>query len=114
MSKKRDEIQKEDKWNVEAIFENDTQWDNEYNSLKNDIKIIASFKGKLKDGYKNLLELIQTEIDLSRRLGKLYTYAHMKHDEDGKNEKYKDYFDRAFNLSSDFDELSSFINPEII
>ena len=114
MAIKRDEIQKKDRWNVEAIFENDQLWEDEYNKLKDDIKAITTFKDRLASGYKILLELINTEINLSRRLSKLYTYAHMRHDEDGKNELYKGYFDRAYNLMSDFDELSSFINPEII
>ncbi len=114
MSVKRDEIQKEYKWNVEAIFKTDALWNEEYNSLKNDIKVISAFKGKLKEGYKNLLDLIKKEWELQIRLGRLYTYAHMKHDEDGKNEKYKDYFDRAYNLTSDFDEITSYISPEIV
>ena len=34
MAKKRNEIKKEDKWNVEAIFKNDDLWNKEYKSLK--------------------------------------------------------------------------------
>ncbi len=114
MTKKRVEVKKEDKWNVEAIFKNDLLWEAEHKLLKNDIKIILKFKGKLKDSAKILKEMIDADVELNRRLDLLYTYSHMKHDEDIKNEKYKTFNDLAYNLFIEYTELSSWITPEIL
>ena len=41
---------------------------------------LTEFKGKLGDSADNLLEALQYEDEISMRLGKLYTYAHMRYD----------------------------------
>ena len=114
MAKKRSEVKKEDKWNTEAIFATDDLWNKEYKSLKNDINKINDYKGKLKDSVKILKDLIETDVSLNRRLDRLYTYSHMRHDEDIKNEKYKTSYDLAYNLFVEYSELSSWITPEIL
>ena len=114
MAKKRSEVKKEDKWNVEAIFATDDLWDKEYKLLKNDINKINDYKGKLKDSVKILKDLIEADVSLNRRLDRLYTYSHMRHDEDIKNEKYKTSYDLAYNLFVEYSELSSWITPEIL
>ncbi|MBN2546394.1 MAG: oligoendopeptidase F [Spirochaetes bacterium] len=114
MPKKRSEVDKNDKWNIEALFENDEKWQNEYNLLKNEIKNIIRFKGKLKESEKNILDMLEYSVEIARRIDKLYTYAHMKHDEDIKNDIYKSQYDIAINLYTDFSEISSYIEPELL
>jgi len=80
MAKKRGEVKKEDKWNVEAMFATDELWEKEHNLLKKDINNINNFRGKLKDSEKIIKEMIEIDIELNRRLDLLYTYAHMRHD----------------------------------
>ena len=111
---KRTEVKKEDKWNVEAIFQDDSLWEKELDSLKNEIKKITYLKGKLKDSSGNIKKVIELDVSLSRRLDRLYTYSHLKNDEDTKNEKYKTYHDRAYNVCIEYSELSSWITPEIL
>ena len=103
MAKKRSEVNKEDKWNIEAIFKNDDLWDKEYKALKNDIHKISNYKGRLKDSAKTLKDLIKTDVSLNRR-----------HDEDIKNEKYKSFYDLTYNLFIEYSELSSWITSEIL
>ena len=114
MAKKRSEVKKEDKWNVEDIFTSDDLWDKEYSSLKKDIFKINDYKGKLKNSVYILKDLIGTDVSLNRRLDRLYTYSHMRHDEDIKNEKYKTFYDMAYSLFVEYSELSSWITPEIL
>ncbi len=114
MAKKRSEIKREDKWNVEAMFATDELWEKEHDLLKKDIYKINNFKGKLKDTEKNIKEMIEADIEINRRLDLLYTYAHMRHDEDIKNEIYKTCYDKAYNLFIEYSEISSWITPEIL
>jgi len=114
MPKKRSEVDKNDKWNIETLFDNDEKWQNEYKYLKKEIKNITKFKGKLKKSEANILEMVEYSVDVSRKIDKLYTYAHMKHDEDIKNDTYKSQYDLAINLYTDFSELACYIEPELL
>lgn len=114
MIKKRSEIKKEDKWNVEALFETDEKWQLEYNSTKEEIKEITKFKGRLHESPKIIAEMIETLVYLSRKIDKLYVYAHMRNDEDIKEELHKNQYNLAINLSTEFSELTSYIEPELI
>jgi len=114
MPKKRSEVEKNDKWNIEALFENDEKWQNEYNNLKKEIKKISDFKGKLKNSEKIIFDMLEYSVEISRRIDKLYTYAHMKHDEDIKNDIYKSQYDLSINMYTDFSESASYIEPELL
>ena len=114
MSKKREEVDQKNKWNVENIFLNDKLWEQELENLKKDIRDITQYKGKLSESDILLKNAIEKNIELERRLGKLYTYAHMKHDEDSKNEIYKTFYEKAYTLSVSYDEISSFFTPELL
>ncbi|OHD17244.1 MAG: oligoendopeptidase F [Spirochaetes bacterium GWC1_27_15] len=114
MPTKREEIKENDKWNVYAIFANDNLWEEELKVLQEEIKKITQFKGKLKDSAKIIKDTVDFSISLDLKLGKVYTYAHMKHDEDSKNETYKNSYEKAYSLAISYDELSSWITPELI
>jgi len=114
MPKKRAEIKKENKWNVEKLFKNDIEWENELGKLHKDVLNIIQYKGRLEESSFLLKNMIETMIELDRRIDKLYTYAHMRHDEDTRKEKYKKFHDQAYNLYVEYSQLSSWIEPEII
>ena len=114
MAKKRNEIKKDDKWNVEAIFKSDKLWEKELKVLEEDMQKIIQFKGKLEQSAIIIKNMIETNIELDRRLDKLFIYAHMKNDEDLKNEKNKKYYELAHNIYIEYSQISSWIIPEII
>ena len=114
MAKKRNEIKKDDKWNVEAIFKSDKLWEKELRVLEEDMQKIIQFKGKLEQSAIIIKNMIETNIELDRRLDKLFIYAHMKNDEDLKNEKNKKYYELAHNIYIEYSQISSWIIPEII
>lgn len=114
MSKKRTDIKKEDKWNIEYLFKNDDLWEKELESLQKDVLNIVQFKGRLEESPIIIKEMIEKMITLDRRIDNLYTYAHMRHDEDTRKEKFKKFHDLAYNLYVEYSQLTSWIEPEII
>ena len=46
MTKKREEVKKEDKWNVEALFATNQDWEKKYNEAKEAIKDITKFNAQ--------------------------------------------------------------------
>jgi oligoendopeptidase F len=61
-----------------------------------------------------LLGFIELDIELSRKIDKVYLYSHMKNDEDLKNDKYKSFYDKAVNLYTKYNELTSWFVPELL
>ena len=56
---------------------------------------------------------LEYDTALSRELEKLYTYAHLKSDEDKSNQFYLGMYQKVVNLYTRISEASSFITPEI-
>ena len=50
---------------------------------------------------------------MSRRIERLYTYAHLKSDEDKSNQHYLGLHQKALNLYTRASEMASFMTPEI-
>lgn len=111
--KSRDQINPADKWAVEDIYVSDELWQTDFDELRPKLVQIQDFKGKLSSA-KQLKAALDLYFDLSRQLDKIYTYTHLKLDEDTTNASYQDKRTRAQNLYVDFMKFSSFIQPEII
>ncbi|HET7629732.1 MAG TPA: oligoendopeptidase F [Bacillales bacterium] len=111
---KRSEIAVEDKWNLEAIFETDEAWEKEFAEVKGLLPGIAKYQGKLGKSAATLYEVLQLQDEISRRLGQLYTYAHMRSDEDTANAFYQDMNDRVASFAARVSSALSFIVPEIL
>ncbi len=111
---KRDEIPVEDTWNLEDIFETDERWEEEFKQVKQLIPEIDQYQGRLGDSAETLYEAMQLQDEITMRLGKLYTYAHMRYDQDTTNSFYQGLNDRAANLATDTSSHLSYIVPEIL
>ncbi|CAM4091805.1 oligopeptidase PepB [Bacillus manliponensis] len=110
----RSEVEEKYTWRLEDIFKTDADWENEFQEIKGVIPKLAEYKGKLGDSAAALLEALQYEDEVSMRLGKLYTYAHMRYDQDTTNSTYQALNDRAKNLYSQASSAMAYIVPEIL
>ena len=110
----RNEINEKDTWDLSTIFETDQKWEEELALLTEDTKEAASLEGHLLDSAKSLLNITERYLDLSRRLEKLYVYAHMKNDQDTRVAKYQEYYAKAMTLYSQLDQVFSFYEPEFM
>lgn len=110
----RNEINEKDTWDLSTIFETDQKWEEELALLTEDTKEAASLEGHLLDSAESLLNITERYLDLSRRLEKLYVYAHMKNDQDTRVAKYQEYYAKAMTLYSQLDQVFSFYEPEFM
>ena len=110
----RNEINEKDTWDLSTIFETDQKWEEELALLTEDTKQAASLEGHLLDSAESLLNITERYLDLSRRLEKLYVYAHMKNDQDTRVAKYQEYYAKAIALYSQLDQVFSFYEPEFM
>lgn len=110
----RNEINEKDTWDLSTIFETNQKWEEELALLTEDTKQAASLEGHLLDSAESLLNITERYLDLSRRLEKLYVYAHMKNDQDTRVAKYQEYYAKAMALYSQLDQVFSFYEPEFM
>ena len=113
MIPKRDEIPDDHKWDLTPLFEHVESWEKLYTQTENELESYHSFRGRLGVSLTVLTEALEFHLSVSRRVEKLYTYAHLKSDEDKSDQFYQGLYQRAVNLFTRTSELSSFITPEI-
>ena len=87
---KRSDVELSQTWDLTSIFKNDEEWEKE----------ILKYENIMVENIDNLKATLKLDEDLSKRMDKLYTYAHLKGDEDSTNSKYQEYNNRALSLYS--------------
>jgi oligoendopeptidase F len=110
----RSELPVDDTWRLEDIFTNDEEWEQEFQDVKKLLPAVQDYQGKLGESAEELFSALQYQDQLLERLGKLYTYAHMRYDQDTANSFYQGLDDRIKNLYSQAGSALAFIVPEIL
>ncbi|MBR3063768.1 MAG: oligoendopeptidase F [Exiguobacterium sp.] len=110
----RQQVPVEETWNLETIYSSDEAWESDFQALKEKVPALIGFKGRLGESAETLYEALQLRDDLSRQLHKLYTYAHMRYDEDTANSHYQALNDRAGALASQVSAQLAFMTPELL
>ncbi len=116
----RKDISLKDKWNVESLYPTLEAWEKDFKIWAGEEKQgirwpnLASYKGRLGKEAEILKELIAACFAIDRHLSKLYTYAHLRHDEDVTNDVFKNCYIRISSLCHTFQEEVSWIQPEIL
>jgi oligoendopeptidase F len=111
---KRDQVPVERTWRLEDIFETDKAWEQELEAVKELYPAISEFQGKVTESAETLLKLLKLQDEISGRLAKLFTYAHMRYDQDTTNSFYQELNNKAETLLTQASSTMSFIVPEIL
>ncbi len=110
----RDEQKLENTWDLTTIFASDEDWERAFKKLEGYLGREEEVKGKIGDSAQHLLEALLLDTEIDEQLGKVYVYAHLKHDQDTSNAKYTAFEQRAANLASQFSARWSFMLPELM
>ena len=118
MSKTRNEIPQQDRWNVEALYPDFSSWQKEFEAScqpdkESKWKEIQTFRGRLGESPETLKEALNTLFNVDRKLSQLYTYAHLRHDEELTQDLPKSNFVRITTLLHDFAKETSWFEPEL-
>ena len=109
----RKEVPDKDKWDLSPLFKNDQAWLKNYLEIEKKISGYSNFSGTLTKSLKHFKKVLDFDLDISRQIEALYTYAHLKNDEDKSNQLYLGLYEKAISLYTRASELASFITPEI-
>ncbi|WP_100330593.1 oligoendopeptidase F [Bacillus xiapuensis] len=110
----RDEVPEELTWRLEDIFSSDDEWEKEFQAVKELCAKAQTFQGTLGASAEQLYQFFTYQDELLERMGKLYTYSHMRYDQDTTNSHYQGMDDRAKNLYTQIAQALSFAVPELL
>ena len=116
--KERSEMPIKDCWNIGALYRDVEQWENDFRVWGRPDAVLrypeltaSSFDLTNIQDVKKMLDLY---MQIDRRLGLIYTYAHLKHDEDAAEEISKKSYMQALRSLYAFQEEVSWIEPAFL
>lgn len=110
----RNEIPEDQTWDLTVIYKTDDRWEEEYNTTEKSLDEVKQYQGQLDTDAETFLKALESMLNLSRRVSKLYVYAHLKNDQDTANSTYQAMNDRARYLAALSQEATSWFEPEVI
>lgn len=111
---KRNDVVTEHTWNLESIFPSNEQWEHTFQALTGRLPELEALKDTLAQSGQALLNVLQKRDAVFEELGRLYSYASMRKDEDTTNNTYQGMADRAMQLYVRAATAISYIEPEIL
>ncbi|MFS0688443.1 oligoendopeptidase F [Sporosarcina sp. 179-K 8C2 HS] len=110
----RDQVKVEETWRLEDIFPTDEEWEQEFKEIEELSGKAETFKGTLNQSADALFEALSYRDTIYQRIGKLYTYAHLKGDQDTTNSFYQAMESRAKTLYVKISTALSYFTPELL
>jgi oligoendopeptidase F len=118
-TQERSAIAKEFQWNVETLYSSWEEWKldlDKWGRGESDPHWpeLVPFRKSWKEGPEHLKALIELSCEIDRNLSKLYTYAHLRHDEDTSEEAAKKAYSRIVTLLYAFRQETAWMEPELL
>ena len=111
---KRQEVSVELTWDLTKIFADDAAFDTAYAALSEELTKAPTFQGTLGQGAAAFLAALTYMLDVSRKMEKLYVYAHLKNDQDTADAAYQGMYARASALAAQTGEAVAWFEPEVL
>ncbi len=112
--KKRDQIDKKYKWNIEDMFSDETQTDKDLEDVLAQTEEFSGFAGRLTESASTLLDALKARDAIWMKLEKVYVYARMRRDEDNSKSQYQAMTDKCNSVIARVSAAMSFFTPELL
>lgn len=119
MTRTRTDVLIEDQWDLDSLYPSLKDWERDFNAFINlqqkpHWPQIGAYRGTLKQGPQKVKEALQTILELERKLVKLYTYVHLRHDEDIAQSTFKAAYEQAVAAIHYFSQETAWLQPELL
>ena len=111
---KRDQVAVEDTWNLSLMYADRDVWEADVKLAQEMGKKLAAREGHVCDSARSLLETLQQNTDLYRKLGHLDVYVSCLSDQDTGNDTHQEMSQRFCSILAGIQSSISFITPEIL
>ena len=110
----RDQVPLHLTWDTTVIYPNDDAFEAAFKACSESVAKAASFKGTLSVSAEALKSALDYRNNLMMQIETLYTYAHLRSDEDTANAFYQGLQSRARSLYAQIAEALSFYDTELL
>ncbi|MGV7220093.1 MAG: oligoendopeptidase F [Nitrospinales bacterium] len=101
-------------WNLSDLYDDTQSWEKDFESLQSQLLDYSSLQNTLHQSPANLKTVLDFDMKISRKIENLYTFAHLRNDED-KTENYNQtIIDKVTGLITKVRQARSFINTELM
>jgi oligoendopeptidase F len=111
---RREDIDQKYKWNLNDIYGDWKEWDTDLEKVKELMKEIPKYRGKIKDSPKEFMNLIKMEDELSKLTDEIYLYPYLMRDLDSTDEEAAKRLQEIMALYTQYSATVAWINPEIL
>lgn len=112
--KQRSDIDAKFKWDIEAMYPDEAQWEKDIADCVLAAEKFTRFQGKVTDSSEILLEALDEKDKIWRKLEHAFVYAAMKKDEDNRVDKYQSMDDKCGSAIAKVSAAMSFFAPELL
>lgn len=112
--KARSEINSKDKWDIEAMYPDEANWETDLQTALQKTQEFAAFAGSLTNDSDSLLAALTLRDEIWQTLERAFVYARMRRDEDNTSEKYQAMTDRIGTELAKVSAAMSFFTPELL
>ncbi len=110
----REALPVDDTWDLHGLYASGETWQADFQSLESQLDQYASFQGTLGESAAKLKACLEFDMMFSRTLEKVYTFAHLRNDEDKTNNHHQGNYEKVTRLMTRTQQARSFINVEIM
>lgn len=109
----RNKIDAKFKWDLDSIYKNDAEYDRDIEKAKEITDKELSYKNRVLESSKTLLEIMDYELECERLVNKLYIYANLHYSLDTRDAHWTSCIASLMDLYSDLGTKTSFISTEL-
>jgi oligoendopeptidase F len=109
----RSEVAEEYKWDLEAMFADDDEWEAAYEAVQERLAELDAYEGRVTESAETLQAVLERREELMREVSNVVAYARMRRDEDTTDQQYQALYARAESLSAQASSAASFVEPEL-
>ena len=112
--KNRSEVDPQLSWDLTKLYKNAEEWEKEFATLEEKLEKFLAYKGRLSESAQTLFDAYKASDDFEIVLDRLYTYAHLKSDEDTADSVNKSRLDRISEKAAVFSAKCAWFSPELL
>ncbi|MGI6368923.1 MAG: oligoendopeptidase F [Anaerolineae bacterium] len=112
--KSRDQIPARFKWNLEALFPTEADWEAEMSEVQAQLPAVQAFQGTLAQGPATVARWLELAQKLERSMGRVYVYASCAHAVDTTDQRAAALQARAMTVAAQLQGAVAFAEPELL
>ncbi|WP_262696327.1 M3 family oligoendopeptidase [Kordiimonas aquimaris] len=108
-----EDIEGQIRWNLNDIFENESDWHQTKAKVEEDIENLTSFEGKLNNDPATILLALNTISQINEKAARVFIYASLNANEDMRDANSRAMLNSALELFTALEQATTFVAPEV-